>query len=60
MKSTELKRMLDRMGATYSEAKGSHIKVYLHGKQTILPMHGKDLGPLADAILKQLGVSKKK
>ena len=39
------------------QAKGSHVKVYLNGKQSILPMHNTDLktGTL-EGIKKQLGL----
>jgi len=53
MTSKELKRLLDKAGATYAPGKGSHLKV---GRSSVLPMHGKDLGNLAHAILKQLGL----
>jgi mRNA interferase HicA len=56
MKSTELKRWLAKQGATFSPGKGSHIRVRLNGRASVLPMHAKDLGPLADAIKKQLGL----
>jgi mRNA interferase HicA len=56
MKSAELKRWLAKQGATFTPGKGSHLHVYLGDKFSVLPMHSKDLGPLADAIKKQLGV----
>ena len=56
MKSAELKRWLSQRGATFVAGKGSHLRVFLHGKKSVLPMHSKDLGPLADAIKKQLGL----
>ena len=56
MTSKELKRLLDKAGATYAAGKGSHLKVTLNGRSSVLPMHGKDLGNLANAILKQLGL----
>jgi mRNA interferase HicA len=53
----ELKRELASLGATFKEAKGSHLKVLLNGKQSVIPMHNKDLpiGTLK-AIRKQLGL----
>lgn len=37
--------------------KGSHLKVYLNGRQTVIPMHGKDLkAGTPAAIKKQLGL----
>lgn len=56
MKSSELKRWLAQQGASFVPAKGSHLRVFLNGKKSILPMHSKDLGPLAEAIKKQLGL----
>ena len=60
MTSAELKRWLERQGATFEPAKGGHISVTLNGRRSILPMHGsrKDLkkGTVA-AIKKQLGLS---
>ena len=57
MKSSEFKRWLAEQGATFKTGKGSHLRVYLNGRQSILPMHGKDLGVgLVNAIKKQLGL----
>jgi mRNA interferase HicA len=57
MKSAELKRRLDKLGATYKPGKGSHFKVTLKGKTTVLPMHTKEIpnGTL-HSILKDLGL----
>jgi mRNA interferase HicA len=41
MTSAELKRWLEKQGCTFGTQKGSHLKVYLGDRQTILPMHGK-------------------
>jgi len=54
--SKELKRELEKLGATFKPAKGSHFKVFLNGNRSILPMHNKDLGPLEKSIRKQLGL----
>jgi mRNA interferase HicA len=43
MTSKELKRWLANLGATFKQGKGSHLKVYLNGRQTVIPMHSKDL-----------------
>jgi mRNA interferase HicA len=55
--SKEFKRWLTQQGATFQPGKGSHLKVYLNGKQSVLPMHNADLktGTLED-IKKQLGL----
>ena len=57
MKSSEFKRWLAQQGATFKPAKGSHLRVELNGKISILPMHNKDLKKgLVEAIKKQLGL----
>jgi mRNA interferase HicA len=57
MKRSELKRWLAERGATFEPAKGSHFRVLLNGKSSILPMHSKDLGKgLVETIKKQLGL----
>jgi mRNA interferase HicA len=56
MTSKELKRWLEKQGATFTPGKGSHLHVEVNGKYSVLPMHGKDLGLLANAIKKQLGL----
>ena len=55
MKSSEFKRWLAYQGATFKPGKGSHLKVTLNGKHSVLPMHNKELGTeLVSAIKKQL------
>ena len=44
MKSGEFKRWLEGQGATFKSGKGSHLKVSLNGKNSVLPMHNKELG----------------
>jgi len=57
VKSTEFKRWLAGLGATFEPAKGSHFKVWLNGKTSILPMHSKDLKKgTVEGIKKQLGL----
>jgi mRNA interferase HicA len=57
MTSKEFKRWLSDQGATFKSGKGSHVKVYLNGKQSVLPIHTGDmkLGTI-NAIKKQLGL----
>jgi len=52
------KRWLEQQGATFLPGKGSHLKVFLNGKQSTLPMHGTaELGKgLEAAIRRQLGL----
>ena len=57
MKSSEFKRWLADQGATFMPGKGSHLKVTVNGRNSVLPMHGKNLGNgLVAAIKKQLGL----
>jgi mRNA interferase HicA len=57
LKSNEFKRWLAEQGATFKPGKGSHLKVLLNGKMSVLPMHAKELGTgLVEAIKKQLGL----
>jgi len=57
VKSSEFKRWLIDRGATFEPARGSHFKVFLNGKQSILPMHNKDLKKgLVEGIKRQLGL----
>ncbi len=58
MNSNEFKRWLEKHGATFKPGKGGHLKVFLNGKRSILPMHGKrELGKeLVEGIKKQLGI----
>lgn len=55
--SKEFKRWLTQQGATFQTGKGSHLKVYLNGKQSVLPMHNTDLKTgTVEGIKKQLGL----
>jgi mRNA interferase HicA len=58
MNSKQMKKWLAQQGATFQEGKGSHLKVFLNGKQSTLPMHGTaELGTgLVLAITRQLGL----
>jgi mRNA interferase HicA len=58
MNSNQFKKYLAEKGATFAKGKGGHLKVYLNGKQSVLPMHGsKEIGKgLERAIKKQLGI----
>jgi len=37
--SAELKRWLEKQGCTFGTQSGSHLKVYLGNRQTVIPMH---------------------
>ncbi len=58
MDSKQFKKWLAKQGATFAQGKGSHLKVFLNDRQSVLPMHGKDeIGKgLENAIKKQLGL----
>lgn len=57
VKSTEFKRWLAAQGATFESAKGSHLKAFLNGKTSYLPMHSKELKKgTVEGIKKQLGL----
>jgi len=40
MNSKQMKKWLQQQGAAFLPGKGSHLKVFLNGKQSTLPMHG--------------------
>jgi mRNA interferase HicA len=56
--SAEFKRWLQEQGCTFEHGKGSHLKVRLGGRSSILPIHGKkEIGRgMENAIKKQLGL----
>ena len=57
MKSSEFKRWLLKQGVEMIPAKGSHFKLFLNGKQSVLPMHHAELKTgLVEGIKKQLGL----
>jgi mRNA interferase HicA len=58
MNSKQMKKWLAQQGASFAPGKGSHLKVFLNGRQSALPMHGtEELGKgLEAAIKRQLGL----
>lgn len=57
MNSAEFKRWLAKQGATFLPGKGSHLKVTLNGRHSVLPMHSAELKTgTVEAIKKQLGI----
>jgi len=58
MNSNQFKKWLAEQGCTFTPGKGGHLKVFLNGKQTVLPMHGsKEIGKgLEHTIKKDLGL----
>ena len=55
MKTAELRRDLAALGAVFQEGK-KHTKVWLCGKQTVIPRHQEIPNLLARKIKAQLGV----
>lgn len=54
MNSKQLKKWPGQQGATFEADRGSHLKVTLNGKQSILPMHDtKELGEGLEAAIKR-------
>jgi len=57
MKTREFKRWLESLGARFETTQGGHLKVFLNGRQSILPMHPGELKKgTEEAIKKQLGL----
>ncbi len=57
VKSSEFKRWLAKQGVTFGTQKGSHLKLFHNGRQSVLPIHCKELGKgLVETIKKQLGL----
>lgn len=58
MKYSEFRKWLRDQGAEFIPAKGSHFRVTLRGRSTIMPFHGSsEMGRgLVEAIKKQLGL----
>ena len=60
MNANKFKRWLAKQGATFVQGKGSHIKVFLNGRQSVLQMHSADLKTgMVEGIKKQLGLKGK-
>jgi mRNA interferase HicA len=60
MNSNEFKRWLAKRGATFQVGRGSHLKVFLNGRQSVLPMHATELKTgTVEGIKKQLGLKEK-
>jgi mRNA interferase HicA len=58
MNSKQMRKWLEQQGATFVQGRGSHLKVFLNGRQSALPMHGtQELGKGIEAAIKrQLGL----
>lgn len=53
MNTNQFKRRLKRLGANFKQGK-KHTKVYLNGRQSIIPRHSEITDDLVKLILKQL------
>ena len=54
MNSKQMRKWLEQQGATFQAGRGSHVKVFLNGKQSTLPMHGtSELGKGLEAAIKR-------
>jgi len=54
MNSKEFKKWLAMQGASFTQGKGSHLKIVLAGKTSVLPMHGtKEIGKRLEAKIKR-------
>jgi mRNA interferase HicA len=60
MNSSEFRRWLARQGVTFGSQTGSHLKLFYRDRQSILPVHSKELGKgLVETIKKQLGLKER-
>jgi mRNA interferase HicA len=58
--SNEFKRWLAKQGATFQTTRGSHLKIFLNGRQSVIPMHNSELKTgTVEGIKKQLGLKGK-
>jgi mRNA interferase HicA len=57
LNSKQFRKWLAGQGAAFKPGKGGHVKVYLNGRRSVLPMSSGDLKKgTVEAILKQLGL----
>jgi mRNA interferase HicA len=55
--SKQFKKWLTEQGATFQPGKGGHLKVFLNGKRSVLPMSSGELKKgTTEGIKKQLGL----
>jgi mRNA interferase HicA len=61
LRAKDLKRKLAALGATFEWGKGSHLRVILNGRKSVIPMHSsRELGiGLLRAIERDLGIKVK-
>jgi mRNA interferase HicA len=57
MNSRQFKKWLSDRGAKFETGRGGHLKVWLNGRRSVLPMHSGELKKgLIEAIKKQLAI----
>jgi mRNA interferase HicA len=57
MNSNQFKKWLTAQGVTFIPGKGSHQRIELNGKKSVLPMHSGELKKgVVEGIKKQLGL----
>ncbi len=57
VRSAEFKKWLAQQGCTFKRGKGGHLKVYLNGRRSVLPLHSAELKKgTVEGIKKQLGL----
>lgn len=57
MNPSQFKKWLAAQGATFQPGKGGHLKVFLKGRRSVLPMSSGELKKgTAEGIKKQLGL----
>lgn len=58
MDSNEFKQWLVKQGATFQPGQGAHVRVFLNGRQSVLPMHDAELKiDTVEYIKKRLGLN---
>jgi mRNA interferase HicA len=57
LKTRQFIRWLKAQGVRLAPGRGSHLKLYYRGRQSVLPVHSSELGSgLVHAIKRQLGL----
>lgn len=61
MNSNQFRRWLAERGATFKPGNGVHLKIFLNGRRSILPMHSGELKKSTiEGIKKQLALKDRK
>ena len=57
MSPKQFRKWLASLGAVFAPGKGGHLKVFLNGRRSVLPMSSRELKRgTVEAILKQLDI----